>query len=113
MSQYEVLKAGDPRIPPQLEAAKVKASSRTGGPRAAYKPREMVRGNPGYLYPKLDQRLHVDTMAQALLEAQGQPCPPALAYLDNPSLDSPVPLSPEDREKLAMNRGRSLSLIHI
>lgn len=108
MSQYEVLKAGDPRIPPQLEAAKVKASSRTGGPRAAYKPREMVRGNPGYLNPKLDQRLHVDTMAQALLEAQGQPCPPTLAYLDNPSLDSPVPLSGEDREKLAMNRGRSL-----
>lgn len=116
MSQYEVLKEGDPRIPPQMERAKIKASSNTGGPRAAYKPREMVRGNPGYLHPKLDQRLHVDTMAQALLEAQGQPCPATLAYLDNPAMPAPHPLaslspeglSPEDREKLAMNRGRSL-----
>lgn len=104
MTNYEILRQGDPRIPTQLHKPPKQRAQRKS-PTAN---NEFVRGNPGYLDPRIDPRVHVDTMAHALLEAQGQPTPGSLAYLDDPNANAPVELTTTQRERLAMNRGRSL-----
>ncbi len=117
MNDYTVLPPDDFRIPKRVRVARPKGERpqinetlQALAPDSEQEPAPepaLHLDNPGVLDRRLPQRLHTDTLALCLLEAQGQPIPGPLAYLDNPHVDAPLPLTKADRAKLAMNRGRT------